>query len=412
MSQAAKSGVSENPTWLFVALAAPGGIASWGIAGLLIPFLLRKHGVSVDRIAAVSAVATIPNAWSFLWSPVADLGGKRRTWILFTNGLAAVCFGVAVWEASGSLEVLTVLLVAGNVLSSLGGSTIGAVLTTVPAEVRGRSSGCYQLGNLGAGAIGGGASISLAGALGTGPLSLAVAAAVFLPALAAFRIVERPHPHLPALALFRALARDVRDVLWSWRALAGVVILCSPVGAGALTNLISSLAPDFHAPSSEVAWITGLGGGLLLGIGSLLGGHICDRIDSRTAYGLFGIFAGVVALWMALGSHTPFLYGAGYAGYALFTGFAYAAFTAMVLDILGQGRRAAATGFSVLGSFGNLPVSYMTWLDGVGYKHTGARGLLGVEALANGAGGLLLVLFARFYARRWRTAKLESTAAA
>ena len=41
----------------------------------------------------------------------------------------------------------------------------------------------------------------------------------------------------------------------------------------------------------------------------------------------------------------------------------------------------------------------MTWLDGVGYKYSGARGLMGVDALANGIGGLLLLLFAAYYAR-------------
>jgi len=40
----------------------------------------------------------------------------------------------------------------------------------------------------------------------------------------------------------------------------------------------------------------------------------------------------------------------------------------------------------------------MTWLDGVGYKYSGARGLMAVDSLANGIGGVLL-LFTAYYAR-------------
>ncbi len=65
-----------------------------------------------------------------------------------------------------------------------------------------------------------------------------------------------------------------------------------------------------------------------------------------------------------------------------------------------SGRHAAGTAYSLLGASGNLPIVYMTWLDGVGYKHSGARGLMGVDALANGVGGVLLLAFAWYCARR------------
>jgi MFS transporter, PAT family, beta-lactamase induction signal transducer AmpG len=405
-----KTGI-RNPLWLFVPLGATGGICYWGIVALLMPYLLRKHGVAVDRIAEISATASIPTVWYFLWSPVVDLGLRRRTWFIASSGIAAVCFGMAVLESSRSLPVLTVLLFAGTAVSTVAGAALGAILASVPEEFRGRASGCSQMGNIGAGALAGGACISLADTLGSTGLALAVAAIVFLPALAAYRIVEVPRLRLPAMQLVSALSRDIRDVLWSWRTLVGLVFFCSPVGSGALTNLISGVAPDFHAPTSEVAWVTGLGGGLLLAVGSFSGGFLCDRMDRRTAYALFGLLAAVASGWMALGALAPLTYGAGYACYALSTGFSYAAFNALVLDVLGHGRRAAATGFALLGSCGYLPVTYMTWLDGVGYKHSGARGLMGVDAIANGAGGVALLLLAYYSSRRWNKIRLQSAAA-
>ena len=40
---------------------------------------------------------------------------------------------------------------------------------------------------------------------------------LLLPIIAAFLVIELPHPHIPARALFSDLARDIRDTLWSMR---------------------------------------------------------------------------------------------------------------------------------------------------------------------------------------------------
>lgn len=401
----------ENHAWLFGLLAVPSGFGYWGVNALLIPYLLRQHGVTVDRIAGVVAVATIPSVWSFAWSPVVDLGLKRRTWILLSYGLAALASGLGILESAGSLEWLTFLLFAANLLSTIAGSAAGAVMSTIRPEVLGRASGWSQAGNAGAGTLGGGVSIWMASFCGLPVLAAVATAALSLPALGALWLVEKPHPRMAPLPLFAALGRDIKDLLWSRRTLVGLLFLVSPVGAGALTNLISSVGPDYHAPNSEVAWITGTGGGLLLAAGALMGGFVCDRMHRLTAYALFGIVTFFFAAWMALGPATPFTFGAGYAGYALATGFAYAAFIALILEVLGQGRRAAATGFTLLTSVGNLGLTYMTWLDGVGYKHAGARGLMGVDALGNGVIGVLLLLLARYCARHWKAAAVEVPAA-
>jgi hypothetical protein len=54
----------------------------------------------------------------------------------------------------------------------------------------------------------------------------------------------------------------------------------------------------------------------------------------------------------------------------------------------------------VLTALGTLPVVYMTWLDGVGYKHAGVRGLMGTDAAANGVAGLVLLMVAICCAKR------------
>ncbi len=123
-------------------------------------------------------------------------------------------------------------------------------------------------------------------------------------------------------------------------------------------------------------------------------------MNRMSAYALAGLLSAAFSAWMALGPATPLTYAGGYIGYALAAGIAYAAFTALELDVLGKRTHAAGTAYSLLGASGDLPIVYMTWLDGVGYKYSGARGLMGVDAFANGVGGLILLLFAVYAGKR------------
>jgi PAT family beta-lactamase induction signal transducer AmpG len=369
------------------------------------PFLLRKHGVPVDRIAEVVAIAAIPNFWYFLWSPVVDIGFLRRTWILIAAGVSAVCAWIAIVWVTASLPQLTVLLFTGNIVSMLLSSSCGAVLTTtIHPAARGRASGWYNAGNLGGGALGAGAAIWLAGFTPLPGLACITAGMVFLPALAAFSIFEERSPRLAPVPLFRALGRDVWELLRAPATWAGLVFFLSPVGSAAIANLISSVGPDYHASDNQVAWVSGIAGGLLSALGCMLGGFLCDRMNRMAAYALAGLLSAVFSAWMALGKASPLTYTGGYAGYALSAGIAYAAFTALELEVLGKRPHAAGTAYSLLGSSGNFPITYMTWVDGAAYKRSGARGLMGADALANGVCALLLLMFAGTLARRWLAA--------
>jgi MFS family permease len=389
---------AHNPPWLFGILSIPYGAFN-GVIVVLIPFLLRKHGVTPDRIANVIAISAIPNVWYFLYSPIVDTGWLRRTWILVAAGVSGFCALSAIALPSMSLTALTLILLGGNIVAMLLSSACGAVLTTLNAANRGRASGWYNAGNLGGGALGAGALVWAADSVPLPVLAAATSLIVFLPSLAALAIVETRPKRMPLIPLFKALTRDVWDVLRSRATMIGLVFFLSPVGSAAVANLISSVGPDYHASDAQVAWVSGLAGGLLSALGCLIGGWICDRISRTTAYAVAGLLSVPFSAWMAFGPATPFTYAGGYIGYALSAGIAYAAFTALELDVLGPRPHAAGTAYSLLGASGNLPIAYMTWLDGVGYKYSGARGLMTVDSLANGIGGVLLLLFAVYYTR-------------
>ena len=397
----------KNSPWLFGVLAIPWGISYSGLVGLLVPYLLRKHGVSVDRIAEAVSVASLPLMCSFFVAPIVDLGLPRRIWVL----LAAAVTGLLAWAAivlsSGSLPFLTLVLFISTVAITLLNSANGGLMSEVRPEIRGRAGGFYQAGNLGGGALGGGGLIWLADRVNLPWLAFLTALFIMGPALAALWIEEAPRPKLAIGAQFSALFHDVKDVLSSSGTWLGLAFFLSPVGAGAVSNLISSVGVDYHATGAQVAFVTGAGGGLLIAFGALIGGWICDRADRRTTYAVFGLLNALSAMWLCLGPAAPFTFATGYSAYALTIGLFNAAYVALILEVLGDRKRGASTGYAFFSSSGNVNNSYMTWLDGIGYRHAGARGLMGTDAAFGGVGGLILFAVARHFVKRQSTPEPE-----
>jgi hypothetical protein len=120
-----ESAVKHNSPWLFGFLGIPNGLSN-AIIVILMPYVLRRQGVAVDRIAEVVAIASIPNVWYFLYSPVVDLGLRRRSWILLSAASAGLFAALAVLSSAGSLTILTALLFTSGMVGSLTSSACAA----------------------------------------------------------------------------------------------------------------------------------------------------------------------------------------------------------------------------------------------------------------------------------------------
>jgi PAT family beta-lactamase induction signal transducer AmpG len=371
------------------------------VTALLMPYLLRKHGMPVDEIGKIVAVALLPAIWAFLWSPLADTGLRRRSWAIVSAICAAMAATAAILGVQDSPAMLTALLFLMNAFSGLLSSACGALLTVMPESMRGRSAGWYQAGNTGGSAIGGGAVIWLADHASLPVVALATVVAMVLPALAAL-LIEEPAPVQRAiLPQIRGMGRDLRELLRSGRTWLGLAFFLSPVGTAAVSNLITGVGQDYHASGNEVAVVTGFAGGLLSAFGCYIGGFVADKMNRMVAYALAGGFAAIFGAWLAFGPMTPFTYGAGYSGYSVAAGFAYAVYTALLLDVIGKTKNAAAFAYSTLNASGNASIAYMTWVDGLGYKHWGARGLMATDAVANGGFMVILLLVAAYAGHHW-----------
>ena len=124
-----------------------------------------------------------------------------------------------------------------------------------------------------------------------------------------------------------------------------------------------------------------------------VGGWLCDRMDRKTAYVWFGIFQAAAAVAMALLPRNPAMFVLWSSVYAFITGFTYAAFSAFVLEAIGKG--AAATKYSALASLSNVPIYYMTNLDGWAHDRWGSNGMLFVEAVLGVVGAVVFIALAK-----------------
>jgi hypothetical protein len=189
----------------------------------------------------------------------------------------------------------------------------------------------------------------------------------------------------------RGLSRDIAGVgkdLWGMaRTRAGflALVLCVlPIGSGAASGLWSAVADDWRASANTVAVVTGVLGGFISAAGCLMGGWICDRMNRKTAYMIYGVLQALCAVAMAAAPRTETMYVVFTSLYALITGLTYAGFTAFVLEAMGLG--AAATKYNVFASLSNTPIYYMTRIDGWARTRFGPAGMLQTEATLGGVG--------------------------
>src|SRR5262249_33234314 len=146
---------------------------------------------------------------------------------------------------------------------------------------------------------------------------------------------------------------------------------------------------DWRASADTVALVTGIVSGLISAAGCLAGGWVCDRMDRKAAYAVFGVLQAGCAIVMALTPHTQSAFVIYTCAYSFITGLTYAGFSAFVLEAMGLG--AAATQYSVFASLSNKPIWYMTIVDGKAHTRWGSTGMLETEAVFGMIGLLLFI---------------------
>jgi PAT family beta-lactamase induction signal transducer AmpG len=374
----------STPPFTFFFLVLPYGI-SGGFVSITLPFFLTKAGFSVTAAGAITAVGVSANLWLFLWGPLADLTLTPKRWYLIglTTGATAIFLLSLVPFEQSAAALLTAVVFVSQVATTLVVLPLGGLMAhTVADEKKGRAAGWYQAGNLGGTGVGGGAGVWL-GAHMSKQLAGSVLGLTMLLAAGALYFASDVRIVSPSESFqgrMRLLRQDLLAMLRLAIPLLTIVLVASPIGAGAMNGLWSAVAGDWHADADVVALVAGVLNGVVAALGCIVGGWVVDRFGRWWAYFGFGTGLAFVAIVMAALARTPMVYEVGVLVYAFFVGAGYAAFSALVVHAIGRG--VASTKYAFCQSLGNLPVVYMTALNGYVHDRYGAGWMLMNEALA------------------------------
>lgn len=393
---------SKTPQpWVVGLSVTPFGLVV-GFTITALPYLLTRNGVSVDRVATISATVMSPTFWGFLLNPLVDTGLTRRAYCWITVIISAACVALALCELSARhLGAMTSLLMTGELAIVLYAAAQGGWFAEfVPESHRGAVGGWSNVANLGGGAAGALAVMALVSRF---PVSWIGAGFGIVIILFALPLTMFPSARASAFSIRQVFTTALRD---TWKAskkrecLAGFALFLAPASSVAAINLFSGLGKDFHTDPALVIGITGAGCAASASIGALVGGRAAGRFPRGYVYLGGGIGAAVCAIVMALTPHTPAAFIAGVLIYNALAGVAYAAFTALGLQLVGHHSTVASTQLGLFAAATNGAIVYMTWLDGRGYRHFGVRGLLLTDGLVAIAAAIPLLFFVRHELRR------------
>jgi PAT family beta-lactamase induction signal transducer AmpG len=394
----------------FMILILPWGIIT-GYIGVAVAYFLAQAGVSTEQIAGLLALGFIPQTWKFLWAPIVDTTlGQRKWYVLAASicGVGTLAISVIPPQASFLLLLTAVMLVtyvAGTLLCM---SVESLMAYATPANQKGRAGGWLQTGNLGGSGVGGGAGLWLA--LHTDKIVAgSLLGGVCLLCASALGLVHEPprvrcqDGFVPELA---NVLRDLWQVARSRLGFLAFLIFFLPIGTGAAGGLFSTIANDWYASGDTVALVNGVLGGLAAAAGCITGGYLCDRMDRKMAYGLYGMLQAFAAIAMAIAPRTESMFVLFTLTYGLINGLAYAGFTAVTLEAMGLG--AAATKYTLFASLSNVPIGYMIFVDGWVQTHWGSGAMLCAEAAICLTSLLGFVLVATATKRTARAANLAT----
>jgi MFS transporter, PAT family, beta-lactamase induction signal transducer AmpG len=461
----------ERP-WLFGLFIAPNAVLANGIISGVLSYLLRQQGVSIGRSSEIISLLILPQTIYFLWSPITDFWVRRRTWLIVGAAASALTMAAAFHGRRLDTPSAVALMFLSACFGQLIVSSCGGMMGTLHSEANRRKAGSsYQGGSLAFGALGVFVLALLAERIGMGPLGWIAAALIALPAFAALAAPEQPREQgqgiaqtftciwdefkttflrwriapfflLVALFVFLAIRMAVGLFAWiviavsalsalviplvrkrptficiwhefkttflRWRAIPYTLLMIFPMGSGAAIGLFPGIAQDYHVSGHQMAWMNGMAGALLMAAGSLAATLIPARIRASVGYLSVCLLnaATLVILW--LGPLSPSTYFVGSTLYLFTIGSCYAMFTAVVLEFLGQSGKSGCGRYSIINSLGNVPVVYMTALDGRGGKLWGARGLAGTDAVVGAIGAAILLTY--FLTRKRTEARVPAYA--
>jgi len=370
-----------HPVTIFF-LTLPYGI-SVAFVSVTLPFLLVHHGFSVAAAATITAVGVLPNILYFLWAPFIDLTLTLHKWYIINVVLCAITLLSLLFIPlkPASATIVATMVFISQLAAAFVRIPISAVMAqTVAEEKKGRASAGFQAGNLG-GMTFGGAGIWLTTHFSYSVATIALTLMILL-CMVALRFVPKTErvEHGDVGQKLKIMFRDIRVMFTSRLALFTMIALLFPIAGGAACFIWSSVGADWHVGPDAVSLSTGTLSGLATIVGCAIAGPAADKIGAWWVFLGASVLMGLSTLMMIVLPLTPLPFWIGVLTYSITSGFGNTGFSAVILRAIGT--ELSATRYAFMSSLGNIPVAYMTALDGRLHDAYRIHGMLWAETLA------------------------------
>lgn len=276
------------PVWLM----GPSNVTlgfSTGITLFVIPQLMAAVHVPESKIASITAIATSPNFWLVLLSPILDVRFNRRWYATLLAGLSG-CAAATALLALHYLLILQVAVIICNAAAILSASALGGWLSNItPNRYKNSLSKWMNIAII----SGTGFIVAAGGELVRRFPGIVAAvllgATVFLPTVI-FLLTPAPGPDRRlASESFLQFNREILGLVRRREIMIALLLFLSPCSTFTLTNLLGGLGADFHASARAVSLAGGVGALIPGLLGCFLFPVIARRVRLRWFYFANGI---------------------------------------------------------------------------------------------------------------------------
>jgi PAT family beta-lactamase induction signal transducer AmpG len=234
---------------------------------------------------------------------------------------------------------------------------------------------------------------------------------VALPVLLCLLIPASPTLRRGAAESFRALFRDIGQLVQRRVVLRTLLMFALPTASFALTNLLGGLGRQFSASERFVALVSGFGVTAAAILSSMLVPLILKRISPRILYLTIGAVGAAFTLALLGLPRSPLTYALALLGENVFQAAAFVVESTIVFASIGEGNPLAATQFALLQAATALPITYMQAIDGQGYARAGIAGMFGADAGFSLIACVVLLPLVLRWRRSERVAEMQAGAA-
>ena len=367
--------VSTRTKLLWVALLYFAEGFPFGLLFDAFPVYFRIHGMSLTEIGLLSVVG-LPWALKFLWAPLVDIVGSRRSWIVTCQGLLALDLVLLLFldpTATGNLAwggLIALALLAATQDIAIDAYTIELLDQEEMGPANGLRVSTYRVALI----IAGGVFVGAAGLVGWQVAFLTAAVLLAILALISSRlpqIVQGPQQVPVTQSWSTALAYGFLNPLKSLWQRPGVIavllfVLLFKLGDMALGPMVRPFWVDRDFTPLQIGIIPGTVGVVSTILGALLGGRLTKQWGLFRALWVLGVAQAGSNLFYAVTAALPrsdlLMYGASIVE-SFCGGLGTAPFLAFLMSICD--KRQAATQYALLSALFGLGRSLSGGFSGV-----------------------------------------------